>query len=95
LRFLRQRRASRVHFWPFDGWEIPAAKSVVAEVYPRLWKDTHTPTGLTGDQRDAYAAAAWMRQADLDGSLAEYFTPSLTDDERKQAEIEGWILGIK
>src|SRR2546430_13306831 len=25
---------SRVHFWPFDGWDIPASRSAVAEVYP-------------------------------------------------------------
>jgi site-specific DNA recombinase len=24
----------RVHFWPFDGWEIPAGRSAIAEVYP-------------------------------------------------------------
>lgn len=24
LRYLRQRLGERVHFWPFDGWEIPA-----------------------------------------------------------------------
>jgi len=24
LRFIRTRLGSRVHFWPFDGWEIPA-----------------------------------------------------------------------
>ena len=35
LRFIRQRLGERVHFWPFDGWEIPAGRSAVAEVYPR------------------------------------------------------------
>jgi hypothetical protein len=30
-------RASDVHFWPFDGWEIPTKQSVAAEVYPSLW----------------------------------------------------------
>ena len=24
LRFIRQRLGGRVHFWPFDGWDIPA-----------------------------------------------------------------------
>ena len=95
LRCIRQKTLGRVHFWPFDGWEIPAGRSVVAEVYPALWRRTFAPEGLTGDQQDAYAAAAWMRQADLDGSLAKFLTPSLTAGERKQAEIEGWILGIK
>ena len=25
LRFIRQRLGARVHFWPFDGWDIPPA----------------------------------------------------------------------
>ena len=37
LRYLRQQVATRVHFWPFDGWAIRAGSSVVAEVYPSLW----------------------------------------------------------
>lgn len=26
LRYIRQRLANRVHFWPFDGWDIPAGR---------------------------------------------------------------------
>lgn len=37
LRFVRRRVGDRVHFWPFDGWDVPPAHSVVAEVYPSLW----------------------------------------------------------
>ena len=37
LRFIRQRLGARVHFWPFDGWDIPAGRSAIAEVYPALW----------------------------------------------------------
>ena len=37
LRFIRQRLGPRVHFWPFDGWDIPAGRSAIAEVYPALW----------------------------------------------------------
>jgi hypothetical protein len=29
-----------------------------------------------------------------DGSLGRFFSPSLTDHERKVAEIEGSILGV-
>ncbi|MEJ2286482.1 MAG: hypothetical protein P8X85_23135 [Desulfobacterales bacterium] len=36
LRYLRQRLGDRVHFWPFDGWEIPAGRSAVVEVYPSM-----------------------------------------------------------
>jgi hypothetical protein len=33
-------------------------------------------------------------RADTDGSLASFLTPHLEEQERKIAEIEGWILGI-
>ena len=32
LRFLRRRLGERLHFWPFDGWDIPAGRSAIAEV---------------------------------------------------------------
>jgi len=95
LRYLRRRVASRVHFWPFDGWEIPSGCSVVAEVYPRLWSGSFERENRNPDQHDAYSVAAWMRRADLDGSLAGFWRPSLTSAEREIAQIEGWILGIK
>jgi aryl-alcohol dehydrogenase-like predicted oxidoreductase len=66
-----------------------------AEVYPSLWSRAFAREGRTGDQQDACVVAAWLRQADLDGNLAEFLHPSLTADERKRAEIEGRILGIK
>ena len=95
LRYLRQQLAGRVHFWPFDGWDIPNGRSVVAEVYPRLWSWSFEPEGRNSDQHDAYSVAAWMRRADLDGSLAEFFKPNLTPAELNVAQIEGWILGLK
>ena len=36
LRYIRLH-VPGVHFWPFDGWDVPAGRSVVAEVYPSLW----------------------------------------------------------
>lgn len=95
LRYVRGEAGDRVHFWPFDGWEVPAGGSVVAEVYPSLWSPTYPREGRTGDQHDAYSVAAWMREADRDGRLAGFWEPSLTDDERRVARIEGWILGIR
>jgi hypothetical protein len=94
LRYIRQRVGGRVHFWPFDGWEIPAGRSVVAEVYPSLFRREFAREGRTADQHDAYSVAAWMCRADLDGSLAEFLKPSLTLQEREVARIEGWILGV-
>lgn len=95
LLHIRRHSADRVHFWPFDGWVIPPGLSVVVEVYPALWGRTFAREGRNADQHDAYAAAAWMRRADLDGNLAEFLNPSLTPSECKVARIEGWILGIK
>jgi hypothetical protein len=95
LRYLRQQLGHRVHFWPFDGWKIPAAGSVVAEIYPSQWSRSFPGEDRTRDQHDAYSVAAWMRQADQNGSLAGFFQPSLTDREKATAAIEGWILGVK
>jgi hypothetical protein len=95
LRFIRQQAGDRVHFWPFDGWKVPLRRSVIAEVYPRLWCQGFERDGRNDDQHDAYSVAAWMRSADLDGTLSEFFNPHLTAREREKAGIEGWILGIK
>jgi hypothetical protein len=94
LLFLRRHAGGRVHFWPFDGWEIPAGRSVVAEVYPSLWNKGFPRQGRDAHQHDAYSIAAWMRRADADGSLLGYFSPHLEPSERRTAEIEGWILGV-
>jgi hypothetical protein len=94
LRHLRRQLGERVHFWPFDGWQIPAGRSAVAEVYPALWKRSFPREDRTPDQHDAYAVAAWLRRADLDGRLAGLLEPALTLAERAQAEVEGWILGV-
>ena len=58
LRFIRQRLGPRVHFWPFDGWDIPARRAVIAEV-TRL-----RAQGLTVEQ--AIQQARW-------GPYAEWF----------------------
>jgi hypothetical protein len=94
LRYIRQHAGDRVHLWPFDGWDIPAGRSVMAEVYPSLWSRSFARERRSADQHDAYSVAAWMRRADLEGSLAEFLNPNLTPDEREVARIEGWILGI-
>ena len=95
LRILRRQAIGRVHFWPFDGWHIPAGRSAMAEVYPSLWNKDLPREGRDSHQHDAFSIAAWMRQADGDGSLAGFFNPDLEQGERKRAEIEGWILGVE
>ena len=94
LRFIRQRLGSRVHFWPFDGWDIPAGRSAIAEVYPALWSRSFAREDRTGDQHDAHCIAAWLSRADRDGSLAAFLKPGLTPPERTVAQVEGWILGV-
>lgn len=94
LRYLRNQTGDRLHFWPFDGWQVSNGKSVVAEVYPALWSHSFPRDRRNPDQQDAYAAAEWLRRSDLDGSLERFFNPSLTAHESRVAEIEGWILGV-
>jgi hypothetical protein len=94
LRFIRMGLGSRVHFWPFDGWDIPPGRSAIAEVYPALWRRNFERADHTNDQHDAYCAAEWLRRADRDGSLAGYLHPQLRPAERTLARVEGWILGV-
>lgn len=95
LRYLLAYCRERVHFWPFDGWEIPAGRSVVAEVYPSLWTRRFANDGeRNADQHAAYAVAAWLQRADMNGSLKQFLRPALEPDERTIAQIEGWILGV-
>jgi hypothetical protein len=94
LRFIRQRIGDRIHFWPFDGWDIPAGRSAIVEVYPALWRRIFDREDRTDHQHDAYAAAEWLRRADRDGHLATFLNPCLTPSDRAVAEVEGWILGV-
>ena len=94
LRHLRNECKGRIHFWPFDGWEIPQGRSVIAEVYPSLWMKRFLREGRNMDQHAAYAAAAWLQRADREDSLLRFFNPLLEPRERRIAGIEGWILGV-
>jgi hypothetical protein len=89
-----RRELPGLHFWPYDGWEIPQGISVMVEAYSALWSRDFPQAGRDSHQHDAYAIAAWMRQAGRDGSLSKFFNPPLEEMERKLAEIEGWILGV-
>ena len=87
-----------LHFWPFDGWAVPDGKSVVAEVYPSIFRNRYPgSTGTierTPDQQDAYAVARWLEENTRWGFLRRYLSPPLTEAERRVAEREGWILGV-
>ncbi len=94
LRFIRQRLGKRVHFWPFDGWDIPIGRCAIAEVYPALWSHGFARQDRSGDQHDAYSIAAWLSRADQDSSLTAFLKPNLTPPERAVAQVEGWILSV-
>ncbi|HEX5760018.1 MAG TPA: hypothetical protein VF121_12575 [Thermoanaerobaculia bacterium] len=93
LDYLR-RAGDRVHFWPFDGWEVPAGRSLVAEVRPARLRHRYPKEGLKSDAHDAYAICAWLQERDRLGLLRPYFTPPLSDAEKARAQLEGWILGV-
>ena len=90
-----EKAKAKVHFWPFDGWKVCEGYSVIAEVYPALWKSRFDPrpTGMSKDKYDAYVIAAWLSWADRNGLLCVCLQPELTREECKRATKEGWILG--
>jgi hypothetical protein len=91
---IRNEVGDRIHFWPFDGWEIPAGRSVIAEVYPSILRNRHDREGRTVDEHDAYSVARWLMETHRNGFVERYLHPPLTEDEREIARLEGWILGI-
>ena len=94
LRYIRDQLGKRVHFWPFDGWDIPAAHSAIAEAYPALWSRNFAIEDRTPDQHDAFSIASWLSRADRNDRLAACLNPDLTPPERAVAQVEGWILGV-
>ncbi|MCH7880684.1 MAG: hypothetical protein IIB69_03720 [Proteobacteria bacterium] len=85
---------SLVHFWPFDGFEVPEGKSVIAEVYPSLFRRRYPKGGRIADEHDAFSVAAWIQEMDRRGALESYFSPPLSIPERQTVMLEGWILGV-
>lgn len=94
LRFIRRNVRRPLHFWPFDGWEIPEGSSAVVEVYPRLWNRQYPAGDRNPDQHDAWVVAEWMRVADAGGDLSAALRPPRDPQTRLAAEVEGWILSV-
>ena len=94
LERIRQAVGDRVHFWPFDGWEVSPCKSVIAEVYPSLFRNRYPREARTVDEQDAYSVARWLQETDERAALAYYLQPSLPDAIAAIASQEGWILGV-
>lgn len=93
LDYLR-RAGDRAHFWPFDGFEVPAKRSVVAEVRSANLLQRYPQEGLSREEHEAFAICAWLQDRDRLGLLGGYFTPPLSGGEKGQAMAEGWILGV-
>ena len=68
----RRPLRARVHFWPFDGWDIPVRRWVIAETYPALWNRLFAIEERTSDEHDAYCVAVWLSRADKEGSLTAF-----------------------
>jgi hypothetical protein len=94
LRRIKKAVGQHVHFWPFDGWKLPEGRSVIVEVYPSLVRNRFPKGGRTKDQQDAYAITRWLTEMDRSGFLLRYFDPPLTDEQRRVADLEGWIFGV-
>lgn len=94
LRFLREQGGERTFFWPFDGWQPRPHTSVVAEVYPSIFRNRYPKAARGADEQDAYAVARWLEETSRNGTLERCFNPPLTLPERQTAALEGWILGI-
>ncbi|MCX7569231.1 hypothetical protein OS242_04600 [Tumebacillus sp. DT12] len=90
LRTYCREREIPLFFWPFDGFEPPDHGHVLVEVYPTLFNH-----GTRSDAEDARACAVGLRDRDRAGTLNAYFHPDLTDDERRRASVEGWVIGVQ
>lgn len=96
LNCLRNNLRSRVHFWPFDDFAPVPGKSVVAEVYPRLFRPCYErPPGLSGDQYDAWMVCSWLRDKHMADRLGDYLALQPPLNECNAVRIEGWMLGLR
>ncbi len=89
-----RRAGDRAHFWPFDGFDVPAGRSVVAEVRAARLRDRYVKEGLDKLDHDAFAICSWLQERDQLGLLNPYFHPPLSPAEQERARLEGWILGV-
>ncbi len=91
---LRANMGRRLHFWPFDGWTPEPGVSVIVEVYPSLWSRRLPRESRNSHEQDAYVVASWLQRSASNGMLTQFFNPPLTPEEKAQAKVEGWILGV-
>ncbi len=89
-----RRELPVLHFWPFDGFTIPDGCSVVAEVYPSLFRNRYPREDRTTDQQDSYSVCRWLQEMDSGFGLDRFFNPPLTELQKSDIALEGWILGV-
>lgn len=94
LERLRSEFTSRLHVWPFDGWNPKPGQSVIFEVFPSLFRNRYPREDRTVDQQDAYAVCRWMAEMQRKNRFATYFDPPLEPKIRSIAKREGWIMGV-
>lgn len=71
------RRETTAALLPFDGFEVPDGKSsVIAEVYPSLFRHRYPKESRTPDEHDAFCVAAWLAETDRRGSRHTPRTPT-------------------
>ena len=95
LLYLHRQLGDKIHFWLFDGWDIPLGRSAIVEAYPSIWRHAFAAQdGMSSDQHDAFAIAGWLKEADKAGRLQAALHPYLSPAEQTIAGVEGWILGV-
>ena len=86
---------SRIHFWPFHGFDVPEGKSVIAEVYPSLFRRRYAKKDRTADEHDAFCVGRLaQRDGPARGPSTTTSKPPLSLLESSKAGLEGWILGV-
>lgn len=95
LHRLLSNNSIQLHIWPCDGWDVPHNSHVLCEIYPSLYKKRYHLSGVSPHQHDAFAVVSWMQDMQTRGALGSYFSLPLTAQECIQAQLEGWILGVR
>ncbi|MEM6396089.1 MAG: hypothetical protein AAF741_07055 [Bacteroidota bacterium] len=98
LRFMNPKLKGKVRVWPFEtGLEYPQeGEVVVAEIWPSLIERPMKDDIPDREQVKTYIK--WLRLAQQNGELADYFSgpkKSTARDRKQIVKHEGWILGIR
>ncbi|WP_017811423.1 hypothetical protein [Paenibacillus shenyangensis] len=98
LRRYQQHYGMKVHFWPYDGVNIPDDHHVIVEGYPSLYRrrmqQEDWSATMSEHERDASYIARWMQERDQADTLLAYLAlPTLSADEHRMIRREGWVLG--